>query len=97
MQGVTHETDEEFLRREIPLSNKLPPRFFKTENINVESHKNLPCDFILLNGSVVANEAVLTGESVPQIKDSIETADNEILDIKAINKNSVLYCGTEVI
>lgn len=33
--------------------------------MNVETHKCLPADFVLLNGSVVANEAVLTGESVP--------------------------------
>lgn len=69
VEGVTRETDEEFLRREIPMSHKLPSKFFKTENINCDTHKNLPCDFVLLNGSCVANEAVLTGESIPQIKD----------------------------
>lgn len=39
VDGYKRETDEEFLRREIPMSHKLPPKFFKTENINVESHK----------------------------------------------------------
>ncbi len=65
-------TDEEWLRKEIPLSHKLPQKFFQTEAMNVDSFKQIPCDFILLNGNCVANEAILTGESVPQIKDSVE-------------------------
>jgi manganese-transporting P-type ATPase len=46
----------------------------------------------------VVNEAVLTGESIPQIKDSIEKVHSgEDLDLKSKNKNSVLFCGTEVL
>lgn len=66
--------------------------------MNVDSHRSVPCDMLLLNGQVVVNESMLTGESVPQIKDSIEhIKHSEILDIKARHKSSVLYCGTEIL
>lgn len=63
-----------------------------------ENHKVLPCDFLILQGSCVVNEAILTGESIPQIKESIASVDdeNEVLDIKAKHKNKVLFCGTEI-
>ncbi len=65
--------------------------------MNVNSHKSLPCDFLLIHGSCVVNEAVLTGESVPQIKDSIEKLNkSDTIDLKVKNKNSVLFCGTDV-
>jgi len=31
----------------------------------------MPCDIILLNGSVVMNEAMLTGESIPVLKSAL--------------------------
>ena len=71
---------------------------FKTEQMIVSSHKSVPCDILLLNGNVVVNEAMLTGESIPQVKDSIEkTEEHEHLDIKNKHKQSIIYCGTEII
>jgi P-type E1-E2 ATPase len=42
-----------------------------TSEENAGNFKVLPCDMLLLNGSCVVNESILTGESVPLIKDSI--------------------------
>lgn len=37
--------------------------------------KKMPCDAILLDGLAVMNEAMLTGESVPVVKASIENSE----------------------
>jgi cation-transporting ATPase 13A1 len=58
----------------------------------------LPCDFLILKGSCVVNESILTGESIPLIKDSMQNLDeNEVLDPKNKHKNNILYSGTEVL
>uniref|UniRef100_A0A803SN38 Cation-transporting ATPase n=1 Tax=Anolis carolinensis TaxID=28377 RepID=A0A803SN38_ANOCA len=61
---------------------------------------SLPCDAILLDGSCVVNEGMLTGESVPVTKTPLPQADN----VQPWKKHSledhrrhVLFCGTEVI
>ena len=44
----------------------------------------VPCDLLILSGSAVVNESILTGESQPLVKESIACKDDpeEILDIK---------------
>ena len=64
-----------------------------------------PCDVLLLEGTCVVNEAVLTGESVPKSKLGLAltaTAEslNHRLDISAdsnVNKRNMVYGGTTVI
>lgn len=56
----------------------------------------LPCDFLLLNGSCVVNEAMLTGESTPQLKESIQQRENEKLNCKK-DRLHILFGGTNVI
>jgi len=77
----------------------------KSVNSVINQHKNkepspLTCDMLLLSGSAIVNEAMLTGESIPQIKNSLLKIDHEyenILDYKSNHKNSVLFAGTKVV
>ena len=58
----------------------------------------VPADVLLLRGSTVVNEASLTGESVPQMKEGIhELVEGETLDMKTRHKTHVLYAGTKML
>ena len=84
--------------KKTPVLKSLPTKLFASEADTSSNFKVLPCDFLILNGSCVVNESILTGESIPLIKDSILNMDeNEILDVKKKHKNNVLYSGTEVL
>ncbi|CAA20137.1 Cation-transporting ATPase [Schizosaccharomyces pombe] len=58
----------------------------------------LPCDLLLLSGSCVVNEAMLSGESTPLVKESIELRPEEaVIDVDELDKNAVLFGGTRVL
>eukprot|EP00928_Gymnodinium_smaydae_P022642 TRINITY_DN18954_c0_g1_i3.p1 TRINITY_DN18954_c0_g1~~TRINITY_DN18954_c0_g1_i3.p1 ORF type:complete len:1034 (+),score=247.42 TRINITY_DN18954_c0_g1_i3:655-3756(+) len=64
-----------------------------------EAQLSCPCDVLLLSGNVLVNEAMLTGESVPQMKVAVSVpADSEDarvpLDMKGRHKQSVVSAGT---
>lgn len=77
----------------------------RSVNTVLNKHKEkepspLTCDLLLLSGSAIVNEAMLTGESVPQIKDSINRMEHEFgkfFDQKVSHKNCILYAGTKVV
>ena len=56
---------------------------------------SVPCDCILLTGSVIVNEAMLTGESTPIIKTHILDM-NKKFDDKTDYKH-ILYYGTKIV
>eukprot|EP00124_Ichthyophonus_hoferi_P005598 Ihof_evm1s855 gene=Ihof_evmTU1s855 len=57
----------------------------------------IPCDVLLLHGSAVVNEATLTGESIPLMKESVSTSDRDrLLEIKAVDRIHTLYGGTKL-
>lgn len=56
------------------------------------------CDMILISGTAIVNEAMLSGESTPLLKDSIALRPAEAdIDIEGLDKNAILYGGTKVL
>ncbi|KAI9052919.1 hypothetical protein LZ554_003191 [Drepanopeziza brunnea f. sp. 'monogermtubi'] len=56
------------------------------------------CDMVLVEGSAIVNEAMLSGESTPLLKDSVQLRPSEAnLEPEGLDKNSFLYGGTKVL
>jgi len=53
----------------------------------------------LLSGSAVVDEAILTGESQPLVKESVAQLDEieEVLSIKGVHKSHILNSGTDIL
>ncbi|KAJ4779402.1 Cation-transporting ATPase [Rhynchospora pubera] len=59
--------------------------------------KSIPADMLLLAGSAIVNEAILTGESTPQWKVSIAgRSPDDRLSIKR-DKNHIIFGGTKIL
>ena len=62
-----------------------------------EDELSLPCDCILINGSVIVNEAMLTGESTPVIKVHMPET-NDIYDTDETDcEKYILFAGTKIV
>lgn len=56
------------------------------------------CDMLLVEGSAIVNEAMLSGESTPVLKDSIQLRPAEArLEPDGLDKNALLWGGTKVL
>ncbi|KAK0550438.1 putative cation-transporting ATPase 1 [Tilletia horrida] len=57
-----------------------------------------PCDLLLLSGSAIVNEAMLSGESTPLLKESVELREGrDLLDVNGSDRNNVVFGGTKVL
>ena len=56
------------------------------------------CDMLLVEGTAIVNEAMLSGESTPLLKDSIQLRPADTpLDPEGLDKNAFLWGGTKVL
>jgi manganese-transporting P-type ATPase len=66
--------------------------------VRTKEDSGLPCDAVLISGGCIVNEAMLSGESTPLLKESVALRpENETLDTAGLDKNSLLYGGTKVL
>lgn len=56
------------------------------------------CDMLLVEGTAIVNEAMLSGESTPLLKDSIQLRPGDAaIEPEGLDKNSFLYGGTKIL
>lgn len=66
--------------------------------IRQTSETSVPADILLVRGTCIVNEAMLSGESTPLLKESIELLEGtDRLDVDGTHRNAVLFSGTKVL
>ncbi|KAF4982216.1 hypothetical protein FZEAL_2100 [Fusarium zealandicum] len=56
------------------------------------------CDMLLVEGTAIVNEAMLSGESTPLLKDSVQLRPSDVsIDTEGLDKNAFLWGGTKVL
>ncbi|KAI0084671.1 endoplasmic reticulum Ca-transporting P-type ATPase [Irpex rosettiformis] len=66
--------------------------------VRQQTETTVPADILLAAGTCIVNEAMLSGESTPLLKESIELLEgNEKLDVDSTHKNAMLFSGTKVL
>ncbi|KAM7257615.1 hypothetical protein ACFE04_013356 [Oxalis oulophora] len=63
----------------------------------VDEDKSVPADMLILTGSAIVNEAILTGESTPQWKTSIVGRGTQERLSSKRDKNHILFGGTKIL
>ncbi|KAL1934400.1 hypothetical protein VTP01DRAFT_6582 [Rhizomucor pusillus] len=66
--------------------------------VRTKEDQGVPCDVVIADGSCIVNEAMLSGESTPLLKESIALRNpDEPFDLVNTDKLNVLYGGTKVL
>jgi len=94
--GASREENEEGKESEETKPSTKPKRKQPTQSI--------PADCLMLSGSAIVNEASLTGESVPQMKEGISAVASDAttstaprLDIDGVHRIHTLFSGTQIV
>lgn len=81
---------------EITSDTLLPGDLLSVQRSKEDS--GVACDILLIEGTAIVNEAMLSGESTPLLKDSIQLRPgDEQIDHEGLDKNAFLYGGTKVL
>jgi len=69
-----------------------------TPTARVGDETTAPADILLINGNCIVNEAMLSGESTPLLKESVQLLEpDENLDVDGQHKNVILFSGTKIL
>ncbi|KAH6660911.1 hypothetical protein BKA67DRAFT_549554 [Truncatella angustata] len=81
---------------EVQSDNLLPGDLVSINRTKEDS--GVACDMLLVEGTVIVNEAMLSGESTPLLKDSIQLRPTDTpIDPEGLDKNAFLWGGTKVL
>ncbi|XP_019875008.2 polyamine-transporting ATPase 13A3 isoform X2 [Aethina tumida] len=95
LKGTVHSSDKATVSRNGTFEEIRTEDLVPGDVILVPSGCNMQCDAILLNGTCIVNESMLTGESVPVMKNALPKT-NALYNLKE-DMSHTLYCGTKVI
>ncbi|KAH9412076.1 putative haloacid dehalogenase-like hydrolase [Ordospora pajunii] len=82
---------------EAPGRRMMSSELFPGDVIEIDSLVNVPCDLLLIKGGCAVNEAMLSGESVPLMKEDISERGSAELFDRAKDKRHILYAGTDIV
>ena len=65
----------------------------------MDEERECPCDVVIVRGSCIVNEALLTGESVPLVKEALvlDTSNSKHEKLSSKHKRSILFAGTKIL
>ena len=63
-----------------------------------QEDSGVACDMLLIEGTAIVNEAMLSGESTPLLKDSVQLRPGDaVMEPEGLDKNALLWGGTKVL
>ncbi|OQN98061.1 hypothetical protein B0A48_15893 [Cryoendolithus antarcticus] len=100
-RGMSIKPYEIYVYREKKWVEIMSDRILPGEMVSVSRTKEdsgVPCDMVLIEGSAIVNEAMLSGESTPVLKDSVQLRPADApIEPEGLDKNAFLWGGTKVL